>query len=73
MIRWERMLPATSIARHSRVYSSITVRHFNGCPLAQASKTKSWATPHSRYLPAAAGVGSLPRGAAGAFSAPAGR
>src|SRR6516164_3600081 len=39
--RPERMLPATSIARHSRVYSSMTVRHLSCCPFAQASKTKS--------------------------------
>jgi hypothetical protein len=29
MTRFERMLPATSIARHSRVNSSITVKHFS--------------------------------------------
>ena len=39
--RADRMPPATSIARHSRVYSSITVRHLICWPLAQASKTKS--------------------------------
>src|SRR6185437_7911266 len=43
MTREERMLPATSMARHSRVYSSITVKHFSCWPLAQASKTKSYA------------------------------
>ena len=37
----ERMLPATSIARHSRVNSSMMVRHLSFWPLAQASKTKS--------------------------------
>src|SRR5579859_2050301 len=37
------MLPATSIAKHSLVYSSITVRHFSCCPLAQASNRKSYA------------------------------
>ena len=49
MTRPERMLPATSIARHSRVNSSTTVRHFSCWPLAQASNTKSyaqtWPTP----------------------------
>ncbi len=39
--RGDRMLPATSIARHSRVNSSITVRHLSCWPLAHASKTKS--------------------------------
>ncbi|CAK0446213.1 ISBma1, transposase [Burkholderia pseudomallei] len=43
MTRPERIDPATSIARHSRVYSSITVRHFNCWPLAHASNTKSYA------------------------------
>ena len=33
----ERILPATSIARHLRVNSLITVRHLSLCPLAQAS------------------------------------
>lgn len=37
------MQPATSIARHSRVYSSTTVRHLSCWPLAQASNTKSLA------------------------------
>src|SRR5688572_26786010 len=41
MTRAERVLPETSIARHSRVYSSMTVRHFSCWPLAQASYTKS--------------------------------
>lgn len=41
--RPDRIEPATSIARHSRVYSSITVKHFNCCPLAHASNTKSYA------------------------------
>jgi hypothetical protein len=36
--RPERMLPAASIARHSRVYSSITVRHFSAWPFAHASR-----------------------------------
>ena len=52
--RLERMLPATSIARHSRVYSSITVRHFSCCPFAQASNTKSYA---HRYPAPLAGNG----------------
>ena len=54
MTRLERMLPATSIAKHSRVYSSMTVRHFNCWPLAQASKTKSYA---HRYPAPVAGNG----------------
>lgn len=33
----------TSMARHSRVNSSTTVRHLINWPSAQASKTKSWA------------------------------
>lgn len=49
MTRPERMLPATSMARHSLVNSSITVRHLSCRPLAQASNTKSdaqtWLTP----------------------------
>ena len=43
MTREDLIPPATSIARHSRVYSPITVRHFSCCPLAQASNTKSYA------------------------------
>lgn len=43
MTRPERIDPATSMARHSRVYSSITVRHFNCRPLAHASNTESYA------------------------------
>ena len=39
--RPERIDPATSIARHSRVNSSITVKHLICWPLAQASNTKS--------------------------------
>jgi hypothetical protein len=41
MTRPERMPSTTSIARHSGVNSSITVRHFSCWPFAQASKTKS--------------------------------
>ena len=41
MTRAERMLPATSIAKASWVYSSTIVRHLICWPLAQASKTKS--------------------------------
>lgn len=41
--RCEQMLPPTSIARHSRVNSSTTVKHFSVCPLAHASNTKSYA------------------------------
>mgnify|MGYP003514881049 CR=1 FL=1 len=41
MTRAERILPATSIAKQSREYSSTTVRHLSCCPLAQPSKTKS--------------------------------
>ena len=37
MTRAERMLPATSMAWHSRVNSSMMVRHLIFCPLAQAS------------------------------------
>ena len=37
----DRMPPATSIAKHSRVHSSMTVRHFSCCPFAQVSNTKS--------------------------------
>ena len=43
MSRPERMLPATSIASDSRVYSSMTVRHLNSWPFAQESNTKSYA------------------------------
>ena len=41
MTRLERMLPATSMARHSRVHSSTMVRHLSCLPSAQQSKTKS--------------------------------
>jgi hypothetical protein len=43
MTRPERMPAATSIAKHSRVNSSITVRHFRLRPSAQVSNTKSYA------------------------------
>jgi hypothetical protein len=43
MTRFDRMEPATSMARHSRVYSSTTVRHLMLPPSAVASKTKSQA------------------------------
>ena len=36
-----RLLAATSIAKHFRVYSSMTVRHFSCWPFAHASNTKS--------------------------------
>lgn len=39
--RPERITPATSNSRNSRVNSSTTARHFNCWPLAQASNTKS--------------------------------
>jgi hypothetical protein len=39
--RLERIEPATSMARHSRVNSSMIVRHLSCWPLAQESKTKS--------------------------------
>ena len=52
--RGERMLPATSIARHSRVNSSITVRHLIFCPFAHASNTKSYA---QTWLASLAGSG----------------
>ena len=45
MTRPERIPPATSIAMHSRVNSSMTVRHFNVRPSAHVSNTKS-GTPH---------------------------
>src|SRR3990167_2893556 len=45
--RRERMEPATSIARHSRVYSSMTVRHLICWPSAVVSKTKSSALIYS--------------------------
>lgn len=41
MTRWEWIDPAASVARHSRVNSSITVRHFSGWPWAQSSTAKS--------------------------------
>ena len=41
--RPERMPPATSIARHSRVHSSTIVRHLSVCRFAQVSNTKSYA------------------------------
>ena len=41
--RPERMPPATSIARHSRVHSSTIVRHVSVCRFAQVSNTKSYA------------------------------
>lgn len=43
MTRRERMLPATSIGKHSRVFSSIIVKHLICCSLALASNTKSYA------------------------------
>lgn len=43
MTRRERMLPATSIAKHSRVFSLITVRHLICCAWKQASNTKTYA------------------------------
>ena len=50
--RGERMPPATSIARHARVHSSTTVRHFKPWPLAHVSNTKSYAQtwPPPRHL-----------------------
>src|ERR1700675_1266794 len=50
------MRPSTSMARPSFVHSSVTVRHFNGWPLAHQSKTKSY--DHTWFAP----VGSLGRG-----------
>src|SRR5215470_1256514 len=44
------MLPATSIARHSRVHSSTTVRHLSWRPSAHASKTKSTAQTWFRLV-----------------------
>ena len=43
MTRPDRMLPATSMARHSRVHSSMTVKHLSCCPFAHVSNTKSYA------------------------------
>ena len=61
--RPERIPPATSIAKHSRVHSSTTVKHLSVCRLAQVSNTKSYATRGSVRSAAAAGAVRWPPGA----------
>ncbi len=72
MTRPERMLPATSIARDSRVYSSTTVRHFSCCPFAHASlglAAQRVATPLRTRLHPIRVVATLNRQKHGAYDA----